>query len=135
MKAVDIILFIVLIEASAGFITGLGEIGLFPSNETVGIGEFEDEYVTWNVSRFNESIPDISSTGLFSYVAAAWEAVKIAFTTLIYMFGAIVCIYPQLVNTFHIPTQLSVFIQVGIYFVYSLAILQFISGRSTKNYE
>jgi len=120
MKAYEISLFVVILSATIGFINGLG---LFSYQyEMVP----QSKYIEWNVSQIGEDYgnvttqisPNFNIMGMLSEITFA-----------------IACLYPTLVKVFHIPILLSALLQVAIYMVYAIGILQFITGRSFKNIE
>jgi len=129
MKAYEISLFVVILSATIGFVNGIGVFGyqyeMTPQND----------YVEWNVSQIGENFGNTSQISFFSKLTATTDMVIQGFSILIDMLFAIVCLYPTLVGVFHVPAQLSALLQVGIYAIYAIGILQFISGRSFKNIE
>lgn len=129
MRAFQIILFIILLQAAIGF---TNTIGVFdqpfyatPDNKVTG-------YTVENLSSFgdvgeNPSILDYAAISITWVWQGLVMFLQIAF--------AIVLVYPTLVDTFGIPGSLSAFIQVGIYVIYVWGYMQFKTGRSTKHME
>ena len=129
MRAFDIILIIILMQAAIGFTNG---IGLFdepayatPHNEVSG----------WNISTIGSSTGDPGDQGIFDQISTlarwAWECLFIFLNIVL----AIVYVFPTLVDTFHMPIVLSGFVQVGIYVLYVWGFMQYKSGKSTMYME
>jgi hypothetical protein len=79
-----------------------------------------NEYTTYTLTAANQSFGQ-SSTGI-DIVDAINNGLKIAwmmFKVIWGMFAAVFVVYPLLVDTFHIPANLSLLIQCGIYILYA----------------
>ena len=126
MRAFSIILFLVVLQASIGFV----------NNSNVFEYQFVQtpsgckDYTIENLSDVSEE--DIS---IFDYAKIILDFLLTSFLLFLKIILAIVFIYPTLVSAFGIPSFLSVFLQTGIYVVYVWGIIQFKSGKGTKTME
>jgi len=113
-----LVFFLIMIQLAIGYVNGLG---LFAGNAVVTPA---NEYTTYNLSTANSSFGS-SSTGMSAADAVsngfmmAWSMFGVLWS----MIGAVFLIYPLLVNVFHIPADLSILIQAGIYILYALELV------------
>lgn len=126
-RASEITLLLILIQASIGFVDS--------------IGMFDAQYVSTVSNNASYTIQDLSQYAIQDakdpiaelLLAARWMwegffiGIKIIFTVLF--------VFPTLVGSFHIPIELSLFIQAGIYYVYATWYSQFKSGKGWAQYE
>jgi|WetSurMetagenome_2_1015567.scaffolds.fasta_scaffold10462_2 hypothetical protein len=113
-----LVFFLIMIQLAIGYVNGLG---VFAGNAAITPA---NEYTTYNLSSAN------SSFGVNSYGMNAADAVSNGFMLAWSMFGvlwsmiaAVFLIYPLLVSVFHIPPDLSLLIQAGIYILYALELV------------
>lgn len=134
LRAFDIIFIIILIQASIGFTNG---IGLF---EEPAYATPHNKVSGWNISVIGNATGDTGEgkTGIgkvydqISTLARwAWECLFIFLNIVL----AIIYVYPTLVDTFNLPNELSVFLQIGIYVLYVWGFMQYKSGKSTMYME
>ncbi len=125
MRALDITVFLIAIQASIGFIDATGAFDntyyATPSNE----------YADYNISQLGGATTknDIISKGVSTAEMAVdflWNALFFIVTVL----SALILIYPTLVTTFYIPASISAMLQVLIYFMYFLGYTEWKSGKS-----
>lgn len=128
-RASEITLFIILVQASIGFI------------DTSGV--FTNHYLDVTSNNASYTITDLESystataenNGINSqidlYLNWAWESFFIGIKVLF----AVVFILPTLINIFGVPTILATFMQVGVYYVYATWYAQYKSGKGWKLYE
>ena len=108
-----IVSFLIFLQMAIGFING---IALFSNPYAVAP---DNEYTHYTLTAANQTY-GASSDGIdiveavTSGLTIAWMMFKIMWS----MFAAVFLIYPILVNTFHIPADLSLLIQCGIYILY-----------------
>lgn len=132
-RALDITLFIIILEAAVGFVSATG---LFTQDYVST--ELSDQSLKYNITSLDKyshnltensspPITDIISVGLFWLWEAFVIVVSIGFT--------IVLAWYPLVYTFHVPMILATFLQVGIYFCYAMFYAQWKSGKGMKLYD
>ena len=123
MRAYDILLFLVCLEASIGFVAS---IDLF---STTYVDPSTVQLTDWNVQEIQNqsSSPSLLDTAIDGLV----KAIPQFFTMLL----AIAIIYIPLTQTFGVPTEVALLFQGVVYLVYTWAIIQFLSGRSVKYME
>ena len=130
MRAYDIALFLIILQAAIGF---TNELGIFD----------EQYYATQNNTYTNYRVSDLDEfnnlateeAGLWDYTTMlanlAWEGIKM-FLSVIF---SIVIIFPKLISIFNIPAGISAFIQVAIYVVYFIGWAQWKSNKGMRMYE
>lgn len=127
-RASDITLFIIILQASIGFINATG---LFTQNY-YATPQNQYFYTVQNLSDYSKAT---TAPGIGDYItilaAWTWQAFFIG----IQVVFAIVIIMPLLVFTFKIPLILSAFLQVGVYYVYAVFYAQWKSGKGWKIYD
>ena len=128
-RASEITLLIILLQSAIGFVDATG---LFtshylevPSNNASYTLTDLEEYTA--VTDNNENA--IDEVMLFAHWA--WETFFIGWKIV----GAIVFIFPTLVSLFHVPLILSIFMQVGVYYIYATWAAQYRSGKGWKLIE
>lgn len=127
-RASEITLFLILLQASIGFVDS---IGLF-SQHYVDVPSNNASYTISDLNTYTSGTQDRTWTDDVMLLAYwTWEAmfiaVKILFTVAFVML--------DLVTVFHVPIELSVFIQAGIYYVYATWYAQYKSGKGWRLYE
>lgn len=132
-RAADITLFIIILEASIGFVSATGLFSQdYVSTQTV------DQVSQYDLSNLNQyshglnasqspGLSDILSVGLFWL----WEAFVIVVTIVL----SISIAWVPLVYTFHVPAILATFLQAGIYFCYAIFYAQWKSGKGMRLYD
>ena len=128
-RASDITLFIILVQASIGFVDASGMFQAhymdIPSNNasyTISdLGDF--------ASQTDQTSSLIDQAELYAYWA--WDAFFIGLKIIF----AVVFVLPTLVNTFGINVLLATFLQAGVYYIYTVWYAQYKSGRGWKIYE
>lgn len=127
-RASDLTLFLIILQASIGFVDATG---LFTSHY---MGAPVSNNASYTISDLNTYTvnPDPSTWGEL-IMAAHWMVetliigVKIIF--------AVVFVFPTLVFVFNVPAILAAFLQVGVYYIYSIWYAQYKSGKGWKFYE
>ena len=113
-----IIAFLIFIQMAMGFVNGMNASGQLFSNN-IGATP-SNEFTTYTLTAANNSMYQ-SSAGVDALNAVtnglmiAWTMFKVIWG----MFAAVFLIYPILEGTFHIPSNLSLLIQCGIYILYA----------------
>jgi hypothetical protein len=127
-RASDITLFLIILQASAGFVNATG---LFTQNY-YATPQNQYSYTVQNLSDYSRAT---TAPGLGDYItilaAWTWQAFFIG----IQVVFAVVFVLPLLVITFKIPIILSTFMQVGVYYVYATWYAQWKSGKGWRTYE
>lgn len=117
--AVDVFKWLIIIQATIGFVNGLGLTDTHPFQQDVNS---ESIYETGDLRDLAEE--QSGTTGGISY----FDTIATYFIGGVIMFVwiamAIGCILPFLISQFHIPVLLAVLLQVGIYWVYYTAIFE-----------
>lgn len=131
VTATRIALILIFIQASMGFVNGLG---LFNSNgvnydfATTPQNQYTDYKVT-NLTEYKGIMGDKSGNTISTIV----EGMQLFFNGLPIaakvLFSPII-IYPTLVTAFGIDPLISGFIQLGVWAIYSLAIAEIVTGRT-----
>ena len=125
MRAYDILMFLVCLEASIGFVSSLH---IFPVS-----------YVDASAVQSNWNLEEIESQAqtqtVVDKVMLATDMLFKALTTFLNMLIAIVAIYIPLTSVLGVPSEIALLLQGVVYVVYMWAIIQFLSGRSVKYME
>jgi len=131
MRAYDIALFLVLVQASIAFVDSSG---MF-TQHYYDVPKNNASYVLTDLESYQSGgingTHDIQSFDAIDAITGGWNAIKIALNILL----SVVFVLPALMDVFGIEPILALFIQVGVYIIYALAYAQIISNRGLKNYE
>ena len=131
MRAFEIILFIIIVQAAVVFTT---DINLFDANyleqSSLAKNQYSTTTIEGNLSEYgsiseNPSNWDYFKTSIVWSIEAMIMFVKIIFS--------IVFIFPVLVKVFEVPTVLAAFLQVGIVGIYIWGLAQWKTGKSTRH--
>jgi hypothetical protein len=110
-----IVFYLIMIQMAIGYVNG---IGIFSENMAVTP---ENQYTTYTLASANDTFASSTTDiNVMDMVTGGLTLVWMLFRILWSMLAAVFLIYPILVNTFHIPQQLSLMIQCGIYVIYAL---------------
>ena len=136
MRAVDITILLIAIQASIGFIN---TIGVFDDTNTF-FATPQNHWTEQSVSNLSE-YSSVSSTsagdGEMSLFEQASLAVEFLWDGLFFMVDillAVIVIFPTLINIFHIPIVVSGFLQTFVWFMYYIGWRQWKSGKSVKEF-
>jgi len=128
MRAYQIILFLILLQASIGFVNQIDFFGDQKQFYTTP----QNEWTTKNVTQLGQYATEGNETNIVDTFAQGvmwgWEML-ILFIQIIF---SIVIVLPALIKVFAIPWQLASFIQIGIWVIYVWGLVQFKSGKATK---
>ena len=126
-RASEITLFLILIQASIGFVDA---IGLF-SQHYMAVPSNNASYTITDLNTYaGEQNPGILDELM---IAARW-AIDAFFIGLKIIF-TVIFVLPTLIFTFGVPAAIAAFIQVGIYYIYAIWYAQWKSGKGWKQYE
>jgi len=126
-RASEITLFLILIQASIGFVDA---IGLF-SQHYMAVPSNNASYTITDLNKYaGEQNPGILDELM---IAARW-AIDAFFIGLKIIF-TVIFVLPTLIFTFGVPPAIATFIQVGIYYIYGTWYAQWKSGKGWKQYE
>jgi hypothetical protein len=134
MRALQIAVLIICIELSISF---FANIGLFttvfytPAQEQIGAGT---GFMSGNINETSNLLGS-QKTGTVDTFTAGIGMLIGSIGILINLLGSVVFFLPHLVSVFQFPLLLAIPVQVMIYIIYSVGILQFMSGRSTRLFE
>lgn len=122
-RASEITLFIILVQASIGFVDATGiftahYLDVTQNNASYTLTDLEDY-----ASQVDSGNSIVDQAELYAYWA--WDAFFIGLKIIL----TVVFVLPTLINTFGVPTVLATFIQLGIYYVYATFYTQYKSGR------
>lgn len=128
-RATEIALALIILQASIGFVDA---IQMFDTTYTAPVQNNASDY---NISYLSEYSTDINdpdwldtlSAGIDLFIGTFLIGFKIVFS--------IIFIFPTLVDRFSVPSALSAFIQVGIYFCYATWYAQYKSNKGWSQYE
>jgi len=118
MRAVEIAVFLILLQASVGFVSGMGIFGPDLHIE-------DNAYTSWGIDNFDDDIELAEQSSLTSSIELLWKSLSMILEMLL----AVLVIYPILVSTFYIPSTVAVLLQGGVYCIYMLGVIEFLSGR------
>lgn len=119
MRAIEIAVFLILLQASIGFVSGMG---IFEPDLYVESNQFTE----WGIDNFDDEFAPGSQSSLTASIELLIQSVGMIASMML----AVLIIYPLLVGTFFVPATVAALIQVGIYAVYLLGGIEFMSGRS-----
>lgn len=130
MRAYDIALFIILVQGAIAFVDGTGMfeqhfVNVPSNNASYTLSDLESYQSGTNESTIFSDQDD------WNMLSGAWEAIKIGIKILF----SVLFVLPTLMDVFGIDILLAAFLQVGVYFIYATAYLQFVSNRGFKQYE
>jgi len=125
MRAYDILLFLVCLEASIGFVSSLN---IFP----VSYVDASAVQSNWNLEELEEQA---QAQSVIDKVMLATDMLFKALSMFFNMLVAIVAIYIPLTTVLGVPSEIALLLQGVVYVVYAWAIIQFLSGRSVKYME
>jgi len=125
MKALNITIFIIILQLSVGFIN---ELGVFEKDY---MATPDNDYMAYNVTTLNEANAFSNESLVDKALGLVDFAIEAIFGLLKIMFGIIV-IYPTLVSIFNIPSALSALLQGIIYVVYILGYYELKSGKQVE---
>ncbi len=135
MRAIDITIFLIAIQATLKFIFLIGIFGtayyVVPSNHWT-------EQSISNLSEYSVNYTSTGSTGEVSLFEQASMVVDFAWDSLFFMFEillAVIIIFPTLINTFHIMPAMSAFLQTFVWFMYYLGYRQWKSNKSVDQFR
>ena len=123
MRAIEISIFIMLIQASVVFVN---DVGMFSTNYAASP---HNAYTEYNVTQLSAGVENPEQMGLMDWF---WISVRWVFDGLfiiLKMLLAVIVIFPFLVFTFHVPVPLATLIQVGVYVIYWLGYASWKSNR------
>ena len=126
-RASDITLFLILLQASVGFVDATG---MF-SEHYIDVPSNDADYTLDDLGEY--SAP--TDPGILDEIMLAAHWMVESFLIGIKILFTVIFVFPTLVNTFGVPVALSLFIQAGIYYVYATWYAQFKSGKGWKQYE
>lgn len=124
--AYDIARWLIIIEATIGFVNGLG---LFDDNYYQQDVNNNSAYQTGNLDELAEEQATPAS-----YFDMLVTMVLGGFLMIVKMFLAVFFILPFLVTQFHIPLPLAALLQVGVYWVYYGAIAELRMNRPLRQF-
>jgi len=125
MRAFDILLFLVCLEATIGFVASLD---VFPVSYVDPSAVHSD----WSLVEIQE---EASQQGFFDKMMLATDMLFKALGMFFNMMVAIVAIYVPLTSVLGVPSEVALLVQSVVYVVYVWALIQFLSGRSIKYME
>ena len=123
MRAIEISLFLIMIQASVVFVN---DSGMFASTFAASP---HNTYTLYNTSQLTAGIEDPNNLGLLDWF---WISVRWIFDSLFIILKVllgVVVILPWLIYVFHIPAIFAIFMQVGIYVIYWLGYASWKSNR------
>jgi len=123
MRALEISLFIIMIQASVVFVN---DSGLFTASYAASP---HNTYTQYNTTQLAQGIEDPNNLGLLDWF---WISVRWIFDGLfiiLKIFLGVVFILPWLIFVFHVPLVFATLLQVGIYVIYWLGYASWKSNR------
>lgn len=124
--AYDIARWLIIIQATIGFVNGLG---LFDDPYYQEDVNNKSAYETGSLDELSE---DQSSP--VSYFDMLVTMVLGGFLMMVYIFAAVFFILPTLITEFHVPLALAALLQVGVYWVYYGAYAELRMNRPLRQF-
>jgi len=118
VRALEIAVFLIILQASIGFTTSLD---LFSTSLDVQNNEFSD----WGGDTDFQSESADSSATLLSSLQLFWNAMN----SIIQILTAVFVVFPILVSTFGIPGEVAAIMQLSIWTIYVIGLIEFKAGR------
>lgn len=118
---VKIVVFLIFLQMSIGFVNGMG---IFT---TAAVVNQTNEYTGYTLTSAEAAYAG-QTTGLnvADAITNGWAMIWTAWTVIWGMLSAVFVIYPVLVNQFHVPVELSILLQCGIYILYGVTVFNMI---------
>ncbi len=126
-RATEIALALILLQASIGFVDA---VGMF---DTTYVATVRNN-ASYNLTHLS-SYENVNENDIFAQAAALADMFIGTFLIGLKMVFSVIIIFPTLITRFHIPLEISVFIQAGIYYVYATWYAQYRSGKGWTQYE
>jgi hypothetical protein len=133
LRAIDISIFLIALQASLKFVAILG---IFSTSYYAGPANHWTEQSISNLSDY--SVNATSATMELSLFQEASMAIEFLYDSLFFMIEillSVIVIFPTLVRTFHIPIEVSGFLQTFVWFMYYLGYRQWKSGKSVDQFK
>ena len=121
-RITEIVLFIVCIQAMAGYINASGE---FPNN-TMNLGK--------NITDHDREKYSNTNPGIANYLTGFWDMAWESFLFFVTILEAVLLVSYMLIQ-FGVPLELAITIQGAVWFLYVLWYVQWKSGKGFKMYE
>jgi len=128
-RATEITLFLILVQAAMGFVDATNMFSI----QSFDVPKNNASYVITDLETYSAQANTESSMWDDIYIYAKWAVDSFLIGLQIVL--TVVFVLPMLVTKFNIEPLLAVFIQVGIYYVYSVWYVQYKSGKPWKMYE
>lgn len=130
IRALDIAIYLIIIQATIGFVN---QLGIFDEDY---YANQKNPYTEYRISSSEKEFykaqveePSWIDKGLYLV-----ELTIDGLFAILQIFLAVLIIFPTLINVFEVPAGLSVLMQVGIWMVYYLGWNQYRSGKSLEGY-
>lgn len=133
MRAIDVTILLIAIQASLKFVFLLGIFST--AYYVVPVNHWTEQSIS-NLSQY--SVNATSGTGELGLFEQASMAVEFLWDSLFFMLEillSVIVIFPTLINVFHIPIVVSGFLQTFIWFMYYLGYRQWKSGKSVDQFR
>ena len=133
MRAIDISILLIAIQASLKFVLLLG---VFTTSYYAVPSNHWTEQSVSNLSQY--SVNATSTTVELSLFQEASLAVEFLFDSIFFMIEillSVIVIFPTLINIFHIPVAVSGFLQTFVWFMYYLGYREWKSGKSVDQFK
>lgn len=135
MRAFDIALFIILLEATIGFSNALG---IWEENYYQAPNNTYTNYKVADLNTYNNATVVSEPALIDRFVKGASDligSIAVGLWGLFTIIFSIIYIYPELIKLFGIPSALGTFMQVGIYVIYLVGLYQWKSNKGVDNYR
>ncbi len=127
-RATEIALALILLQASIGFVDA---IGMF---DTTYVAPIQND-ASYNITHLSTMGADTENTDWIDQITAGIDLFIGTFLIGFKIVFSIIFIFPTLVDRFHVPAAISIFIQAGIYYSYATWYAQYRSGKGWTQYE
>lgn len=129
MRAYDIAFALIILQATIGFVNGLG---LF---EHPYYATPENEYTKYKVEDLKDYKKIADNPSVLDYMALSVNLLWEGFVMFLKVVFAVIVILPILIDIFGVPVGLASLIQVGIYVIYFMGWTQWKSNKGLRYYE
>ncbi len=127
-RATEIALALILLQASIGFVDG---IGMFNTTYVAPV----QNNASYNLSYLSDMDASADDPDWIEQITTGIDLIVGTFLIGFKIIFSILFIFPTLVDRFHVPVGLSIFIQAGVYYVYATWYAQYRSGKGWTQYE
>ena len=132
MRAFQIALFLMILQASVVFVT---DAGIFEHSYLENASLAKNTYSTYSLSNITDYTGDATEPSTWDYFTISVRWIVDGLFMIIKAFVGVVFIAQTLVVIFKVPIPLAGLLQVGVYFIYYWGYMEWKSNRGTRYME